>query len=203
MRVKTEERREHILKVASEVFLETGFERASMAEISTRVGGSKATLYSYFPSKAALFVATTLLQGKRHADEAFSTLIPQVGDLRKNLQTYGEHILGLMCSESLVNALRVVIAESSSSEAGKLFHEAGPQHGHDALANFMAQEIKAGRLKPGDADVMAFHLQGLLGAQTTLQQLLGVRKNISKAEIKRNAASAVEVFMAAYGARAK
>ena len=59
MRVRTESKREAILEAASHVFLESGFEGASMAEIAARVGGSKATLYGYFGSKEDLFVEVT------------------------------------------------------------------------------------------------------------------------------------------------
>ena len=44
MKVRTEARREAILEVASQVFLEFGYERASMAEIVKRIGGSKSTI---------------------------------------------------------------------------------------------------------------------------------------------------------------
>lgn len=47
MRVRTEAKRDAIVEAASEVFLESGFEGASMAQIATLVGGSKATLYGY------------------------------------------------------------------------------------------------------------------------------------------------------------
>ena len=59
MKVRTEARREAILEIASQVFLEFGFERASMAEIVRRIGGSKSTIYGYYPSKEALFQAVT------------------------------------------------------------------------------------------------------------------------------------------------
>lgn len=199
MRVKTEERRQHILDVASAVFLEMGFERASMAEISSRVGGSKATLYSYFPSKEALFVATTLIHGQRHADEAFASLKPNVGDLTQSLQGYAERILGLLCRADIVSAIRIVIAESGKSDVGRLFFKAGPQHGQQALSQFMALESQVGRLKGADPDVMSAHFAGLLESQTLMPLLFGVRQGIPKAEIKRIAAAAVGVFMAAYG----
>jgi AcrR family transcriptional regulator len=51
MRVKSDTRREAILEIAKDLFREVGYERASMAMISARVGGSKATLYSYFKSR--------------------------------------------------------------------------------------------------------------------------------------------------------
>ncbi len=47
MRKKSEERRQAMIDIAGEVFNEIGFEGASMAEISARIGGSKATLYNY------------------------------------------------------------------------------------------------------------------------------------------------------------
>jgi AcrR family transcriptional regulator len=56
MRTKTEEKRQAIIDVAAATFGELGFERTSMSEICTRLGGSKATLYNYFPSKEALFL---------------------------------------------------------------------------------------------------------------------------------------------------
>src|SRR3954471_3682350 len=49
--------REHILWVAKEVFLELGFERASMDEVAARAGTSKRSLYAHFESKEKLFLA--------------------------------------------------------------------------------------------------------------------------------------------------
>ncbi len=51
------ELREHILKVAMSVFLEVGFERASMDVISARAQTSKRTLYAHFESKEKLYLA--------------------------------------------------------------------------------------------------------------------------------------------------
>ena len=57
MRVRTEEKREEIIRIAAELFQENGFERTSMSTISERLGGSKATLYGYFKSKEDLLLA--------------------------------------------------------------------------------------------------------------------------------------------------
>ena len=74
MRVKTPARREAILAVAADVFKEMGFEGASMAEISARIGGSKATLYGYFKSKEELFVAVTHGEAKKQMEPALAAL---------------------------------------------------------------------------------------------------------------------------------
>ncbi|WP_024800306.1 TetR/AcrR family transcriptional regulator [Nocardia sp. BMG51109] len=52
-----EELRTHILFVAKSVFLEAGFERASMDTVATRAGTSKRSLYAHFESKDKLFLA--------------------------------------------------------------------------------------------------------------------------------------------------
>lgn len=48
--------REHILVSAKEVFLEMGFERASMDAVAARAETSKRTLYAHFESKENLFL---------------------------------------------------------------------------------------------------------------------------------------------------
>jgi AcrR family transcriptional regulator len=49
--------REHILWTAKEVFLEMGFERASMDVVADRAQTSKRSLYAHFESKEKLFLA--------------------------------------------------------------------------------------------------------------------------------------------------
>ncbi|MDR3692209.1 MAG: TetR/AcrR family transcriptional regulator, partial [Fimbriimonas sp.] len=51
------ELREHILITAKSVFLEVGFERASMDMIAARAQTSKRTLYAHFESKERLYLA--------------------------------------------------------------------------------------------------------------------------------------------------
>lgn len=53
---RKQENRQSILKTAEEVFLEKGFSATTTDEIAERAGVTKKTLYSYFPSKVALYV---------------------------------------------------------------------------------------------------------------------------------------------------
>jgi AcrR family transcriptional regulator len=66
---------EHILWVAKDVFLEVGFERASMDEIAARAETSKRTLYAHFENKEKLFLAILLL-----ARELFLSKLKLPGD---------------------------------------------------------------------------------------------------------------------------
>ena len=56
-----DELREHILKAAKDVFLEVGYERASMDEVAARAETSKRSLYAHFESKEKLFLAVVEL----------------------------------------------------------------------------------------------------------------------------------------------
>jgi len=76
-------RRRRILLLARRQFLEHGYAGTSMSRIARELGGSKTTLWSYFPSKAALFAATLegaiVTLGERQRD----MIERSGGDLRK------------------------------------------------------------------------------------------------------------------------
>ena len=55
--LRGEQLRRHILFAAKDVFLETGYERASMDTVAARAGTSKRSLYAHFESKDKLFLA--------------------------------------------------------------------------------------------------------------------------------------------------
>jgi AcrR family transcriptional regulator len=57
MAMRGDKLREHLLYVAKDVFLEVGFERASMDVIAGRAETSKRTLYAHFESKEKLYLA--------------------------------------------------------------------------------------------------------------------------------------------------
>jgi AcrR family transcriptional regulator len=57
MQKRGEALRENILWAAREVFLESGYERASMDVVASRAGTTKRTLYAHFANKEALFLA--------------------------------------------------------------------------------------------------------------------------------------------------
>ena len=96
MRVRTDDRRNAILEAAIQIFREVGYERASMAMIAERVGGSKTTLYGYFPSKEELFwdamVGSTQLQ---RGEKALALLDPSDPDVSGVLERFGTAYLPL------------------------------------------------------------------------------------------------------------
>lgn len=56
MQVRSEETRGRILKAASKLFAEKGFDSTGVAEICTESDVSKGALYHHFPSKQSIFI---------------------------------------------------------------------------------------------------------------------------------------------------
>ena len=144
MRVKTEEKRQAILAAAFEVFSEVGFEQASMSEIAARAGGSKATLYSYFPSKEEMF--TEVMMAAAHEAMAGLELLKASLPIREVLTRFGKNHLTVMLKPELLAVRRLSIHEGGRSNVGALFYERGPRQGWRMVADFLQQSIDAGQL---------------------------------------------------------
>ena len=125
MRVKTETKREAILEVASQVFQEMGYERASMDEIAARVGGSKVTLYGYFSSKQQLFLEVANRMATHHLGPAYDELVPGGDDLARVLRRFGEKFVTFICTPEATGTYRMVVAQSGQSDIGRRFFEWG------------------------------------------------------------------------------
>jgi AcrR family transcriptional regulator len=107
------ELRDHILYAAKNVFLEMGFERASMDVIAARAQTSKRTLYAHFESKENLYLSIIDL-----IREMYSSKLRSPGDYSEDTQEAlvlfcGRYLQGLlfvwtvrMCRMSIAEAER-------------------------------------------------------------------------------------------------
>lgn len=198
MRVRTEAKRDAIVEAAAAVFRESGFEGASMAEIASRVGGSKATLYGYFGSKEDLFIEVMHGQAKSHFDPIFAALENDHEDLRQALQRFGERTLTVLCKEAPIQTRRTVIAESGRSDIGRRFYESGPKKGLIELGKFLSRQMELGKLRHADPLVVASHLTALLDSETITARVFGLEAQLSRKFIKEATARALETFFAGY-----
>jgi AcrR family transcriptional regulator len=200
MKVRTEARREAILEVASQVFLEFGFERASMAQIVQRIGGSKSTIYGYYPSKEALFLAVTQLAGEKHIQSAFDELAAH--DVRAGilevLGKFSEKLAGLICSQELVATHRMVLAEAGHSNVGALFYEAGPKRGISELAEFFRRAMEHGRMRQENPSVAAQQFMALVQAEIQPRWYYKDLPELTHEQIKDLASRAMVTFSLAY-----
>lgn len=200
MRVKTEEKRIAILAAAKDVFLVNGFEAASMAEIAKATGGSKQTLYGYFPSKEDLFVAVMREYAGRMILPAFERLDHEL-DFAAGLCTFGRAFLTAISDAEVIAFRRVLVAEGARSSVGRLFYENGPLVGLTRLAGFLDRQIALGRMRQVPAFTAAEHFVALCESGPLRLYIEGVRGRPTPAEIDEAAERAVDLFTTGYGIR--
>ena len=146
------DRRRTILEVAERSFLEHGYAETSMSTIAAELGGSKTTLWSYFPSKEALFTAVLDRMIAEFAQELEEALIPSSGGLEAALGRFGRTFARKLLSGSSIALHRLVLAElDRMPEIAEAFATRGPDRVRERMRGFFADEMAAGRLRPGDA----------------------------------------------------
>ena len=201
MKTKSEAKRQAILKAAAEVFREVGFERASMSEIRARIGGSKATLYNYFPSKDKLFFEVMHHAKALELGAIVGALNPDADDLKQELVHFGQKFLAVLYSPEAIAVRRLVIAESRRSDIGKVSFERATVPIEKQVAEFLKKEMKRGNLRTADAKTAAMHLLGLLESELLQRVLLGVIDTVKPETLSGVVRRAVNVFLSGYERR--
>lgn len=180
--------------------MELGYEGASMAEIAARVGGSKATLYSYFPSKEELFMGVVMHKVGRKVDAAAQDM-PSLAteDPRAVLQGLGEGILAAVLTPEAVALKRLVLAHMSNNEVGERFWALGPKQMIDTVERYLAAATCAGKLAVPAPHIAARQMLALYEAEASWRGPPGAELGWDRGQISAAVARAVDMFLAAYG----
>lgn len=194
MRVRTEDRRQLITEVALEVFREVGFERASMAMISRRLGGSKGTLYGYFKSKEDLFETAMKAASEGPGDQIMDLLDPAATDLRAALERFARDYLHFIVGKEVLAITRTAISEGAGSSLGPHLFEQGPGRAITKMTRFFAALIEAGKLPPASPRLVAIHFKALIEAGSVEEALFGAER-----QPDASIAEAVDAFLRAHG----
>jgi AcrR family transcriptional regulator len=123
-----EKLREHILWVAKDVFLRTGFERASMDVIALQAETSKRTMYAYFANKEKLYLAVIELVRGLFLSK-LKTPAEYSGDPHQALVLFGGRFLEALLYSRTIKMCRLSVAgaerfpEGAASYFGVLFRE--------------------------------------------------------------------------------
>ncbi len=198
MKTKTESKRQAILKGAAEVFREVGFERASMSDIRARIGGSKATLYNYFPSKEKLFFEVMYQATELELGAITAALNPDTDDLKQELLHFGHRLVPALYSPEAIAIRRLAIAELGHSNIGKVVFEGSTVPMEKQVAEFLRKAMKRGVLRIADPKTAAVHLLTLLESELLQRVLLGVMDSVKPEAVRGVVRRAVEVFLSGY-----
>jgi TetR/AcrR family transcriptional regulator, mexJK operon transcriptional repressor len=189
---------QRILAAARTLFLRLGYGETSMDAIARHAGVSKATLYSHFAGKDALFAA--LIVGEcRHLSDQIGRRALDEPDIRGALLQVAHDFNNLLCTGYGLTMYRIVVAEVPRfPELGRVFYDCGPTIMIDRLANLLHQAADRGLLKIGDPRIAAIQFISLIRGELHLTRVLGLKK-ASKNPADYVEAS-VDLFLAGYRA---
>ena len=196
MRMRTEEKRQEIIRIATELFEELGYERASMSAIAARVGGSKATLYGYFASKEDLLRAVLDRDVNDEADRLMNEFL-LAKDLRSGLIRLGISYL----SRHHVRAAH--IRSVANQPIAEEFYRSVLRPAWQRLADRFATMMKEGRLKFSDPWTTAMHWKGLNEWDMLERHLLFANDPADANDIVTAATAAADAFLKVYSAPAE
>mgnify|MGYP000945121858 CR=1 FL=1 len=190
-----------ILDGARTVFLAQGFDAASMNDIARVAGVSKGTIYSYFPSKDALFAAL-IREDKRQQAEQLSIYEDLDGPIEEALPRAGFALMDLILEPAHIAQIRVVTAVAPKfPEIGRAFYESGPEYGHRRLAAWLARRAAAGELAIEDFQTAAEQFFNLAQGVLFKKMLFAAQSKPSREEIRATVEDAARVFLKVYGVR--
>ena len=193
-------KRRQILDGARKVFMDLGFDGASMGEIARSAGVSKGTLYVYFADKNRLFEAIveeeTLEQGK----VAFN--FDPARDVPTTLMEFGQAYIQMLCRPGGGSATRTVMAIAERMpEVGRRFYSNVVAHTIARLAGYLETHAAAGDLEVGDCELAATQFMQLCQASLFMPFIFQAAPAPSAEQIAQVIESATRMFLAGYRAK--
>jgi len=149
-----------ILEAATELFLKVGFEQTSIDAILLQSGGSKSTLYAYFPTKEDLFRAV-IDNVVANSDLGFALDVS--ANARVVLTEFAVARQRIVLSTRHRAVLRLVIAERERfPDLAQIYWERGPQRSGQQLITYLEALRNREVLAIDDAQEAAEFFIGML-----------------------------------------
>lgn len=194
-RPKDAGKRKDIMDAARQLFLRHGFHGTSMDALAKEACVSKATLYSHFEDKDALYRA---LINDKMADYKVDDFTDMLNwDVASDLQLIAKHMLDLIFDPEALDMLRMVIAEGrTGSGVAALFKEVGPQRLLSQISEYLERQKARGTtyIEDVEADTSLF-ASLVVDHRTLMFALMAVGDGFDEAGRERQARQAVARFI--------
>src|SRR3954471_13278072 len=194
-------KRRQNLDGARKVFMDLGFDGASMNEIARSAGVSKGTLYVYFADKNRLFEAIVedeaLVQGKVEIN------LDPARDVETTLREFGRIYMGLLCRPGGGSWIRTVMAIAERMpDVGRRYYANVLEKVTERLADYLRVHVAPGDLAIDDCQLAASQFMEVCKASLFLPFVFQAAPAPTAERIDEVVESAVRVFLAACRAKA-
>src|ERR1700731_3604006 len=193
-------KRRQILDGAKKVFMDLGFDGASMGEIARAAGVSKGTLYVYFADKNRLFEAIVEQEMLDQQKIAFN-FAPE-RDVPITPQELGQAYIQLLCRPGGGSAIRTVMAIAERMpEVGRRYYENVLEKTIDRLAAYLEARVESNELAIDDYQLAASQFMLMCQASLFLPLIFQAAPPQSPERMTQGVESATQRFLASYGVR--
>jgi AcrR family transcriptional regulator len=190
-------KRRQILDGARKVFMDLGFDGASMGEIARSAGVSKGTLYVYFADKNRLFEAIVEEEMLDQQKVAFN--FDPERDVATTLRQFGQAYIELLCRPGGGSAIRTVMAIAERMpEVGRRYYEHVLEKTINRLAAYLEAHVKTRDLAIDDCQLAASQFMQMCQASLFLRFIFQAAPAPSTERIVEVVESATRMFLAAY-----
>jgi AcrR family transcriptional regulator len=202
LRTNTDEasKRRQILEGARKMFMDFGFDGASMGEIAKAAGVSKGTLYVYFADKCALFEAIVEEETVEQGKVAFN--LDPTRDVPTTLHEFGEAYIAMICRPGGGSAIRTVMSIAERMpDVGRRYYERVLEKTINRLAAYLEVHVAQGEIAIDDCPFAASQFMLMCQASLFLPFIFQAAPAPSPNRINQVVSSAVRMFLAAYKAK--
>ena len=193
-------KRRQILDGARKVFMDLGFDGASMGEIARSAGVSKGTLYVYFADKNRLFEAIVEDEALEQGKVVFN--FDPLRDPETTLREFGQAYMALLCRPGGGSWIRTVMAIAERMpEVGRRYYANVLEKIVNRLADYLRAHVASGDLAIDDCHLAASQFMEVCKASLFLPFVFQAAPAPSAERIAAVVDSATRMFLAAYRAK--
>ncbi len=188
---------EEVLAVASEYFLEHGYEGASINAMARNSGISKESIYRYFNSKKALFEAVIEREMKDYQERLLRLdIAPSGTGFTAELVAAAEAIISVVTSDRTLALRRLIFQEAiHSPDLGQHFFRVGPTRAYGKLEQIFASSSVRSAFGPA---VLARYFVSLVAFQVMIERECRVLGPLSPEGVSALADTLVRDFLTAF-----
>lgn len=193
-------KRDAILAAAGLVFIEKGYEGASMELVAQRAGAARRTLYNQFPEgKKELFRAVAERMWLSFPVMDIAGDPAALADPAAGFRKIGYGVAAFWAPPLAIAFLRMVIGEFSRfPELMESFFEVGKGPAVAAVTNYITALGQRGTLKITDADLAARHFLGLIDETILWMRVMGKEATLPAEQVTQVVEEAVTIFLGHY-----
>src|SRR6478672_1579481 len=194
---------ERILDAARKVFLERGFEGASIDAIAEAARSGKPTIYARFPGKEALFTAVVMQRVAANVAR-FEGYTPTGATIEQRLESVAVTVLKWFLLSDSIALMRVAIAEAFRfPDLASSVYAMARERGGQAVARLLAEAAQSDELgalpafAPENVVTTTQLFYDLVILPLAMRALFGEKLKQLRAEIEPHAKRSIALFLAA------